>query len=52
MRGGRKKFFAFPEGLEPSCCRTATFVYYADHFKRGAEAVPKRKHFARAAKPL
>ena len=30
----------------------ATSFYYTDYFKLGAEAVSKRKHFAKAAKPL
>ncbi len=33
-------------------CIVATSFYYTDHFKLGAEAVSKRKHFAKAAKPL
>ena len=38
--------------LEPSCCYVATSFYCIDHFKLGTEAVSKRKHFAKAAKPL
>ncbi len=37
---------------EPSGRHTPISFYYTDYFKLGAEAVSKRKHFARTAKPL
>ena len=48
--GGRGYVIIFNN--ESSCCYVATSFYYTDLFKLGGEAVSKRKHFAKAAKPL
>ena len=37
-----------PNNMEASCCHVATFFYYNDHFKLGAEARPNENLGRRA----